>query len=101
MNHDNRRLFGIAFESTSIDQAAAKCTRAAATWGGSAMVFVDSSGLIEAVKPGTIDGDTTIKYRAADLVGTYQVPHQRDRHADVRRLIAEDIWCHINTRKAA
>lgn len=101
MNHDNRRLFGVVFESTSIDRAAAKCVRAAATWGGLAMVFVDSAGLVEAIKPGTIDADATIKRRAADLVGTYSAPHQRDRHKDAREHIAEDIWHHLSTRKAA
>jgi hypothetical protein len=93
MSTEIHKQCGVVFQDVSIDDAAQKCASLAAYWGGLAMVFVDPSGLVEAMIPGTIYARRAAKHRAADLVGTYDV--NRKSVANGRRLIAVDIWQHM------
>ena len=93
MSTETHRRCGVVFQDLSIDRAAQKCAGLAAYWGGLAMVFVDSSGLVEAMIPGTIYARRAAKHRPADLVGTYDV--HRKGVAAGRKLIAADLWQHL------
>ena len=100
---DHVRQFGRIFADLSVDQAARKCVRAAVSWGGNVVVFVDQTGLCSALIGGTGATDKAVKAAPGDFVGAYSVTHDDYRRAsnESRELIAWDILEHWMQIKSA
>ena len=94
---EHQRAFGVLFADLSIDQAARKVCRAAVSWGGVAVVFVDAAGRCSAAMAGTKETQRMVDRNMWAVVGTYHVTCDDTKskaYRDTRDLIAEDIWCH-------
>lgn len=66
------RNFGVLFTEISIERAARKCCRAAITWGGDALVFVDSERRCSAVMPNTVAARNALKNCSTGFIGQYR-----------------------------
>ena len=98
-NHtqEHQRQFGKLFQDISIEHAARKVCRAALSWGGVAVVFVDAAGRCSAAMAGTQATQRMVERNMWIVVGTYHVSSDDTRskqYRDTRELIAQDIWHH-------
>jgi xanthine dehydrogenase iron-sulfur cluster and FAD-binding subunit A len=93
----HQRQFGVLFKDVSIDQAARKVARAAVSWGGVAVVFVDEQGRCSAAMAGTPATQKIIERNMWIVVGTYHVTcddTKSKQYRDTRDQIAVDIQHH-------